>query len=94
MKKLRISAALTALAALSLTTVLPGCASVDDSAMGESTRALLVSQHIDPEAATRNGSRVSPTEGRTVREAVDRQVDTFRTPSTTGVTGVGTIGGK
>jgi len=94
MKHVHIQVRRAVLAALSLAAVLPGCASVDDSAVGDSARALFVSQHIDPEAGNRNGSRVGPTEGRTVREAVDRQVDTFRTPATTGVTGVGTIGGK
>ncbi|MGY0195909.1 hypothetical protein ACWA7J_12640 [Leptothrix sp. BB-4] len=88
------STTLAALAGLALATVLPGCASVDDTTVGDNTRALLASQHIDPEAGKRNGSKVGPTEGRTVREAIDRQVETFRTPSTTGVSGVGTIGGK
>lgn len=91
--KLR-SSALTVLAGLSLVATLPGCASVDDGSVGENTRALFVSQHIDPDAANRNGNKSGATEGRTVREAIDRQVESFRTPSTTGVSGVGTIGGK
>jgi hypothetical protein len=90
----RVRALPATVAFAALVALLSACTTVDDLGHGLNTRELLASQHIDPAATARNGSRVTTTEGRTVRESVERQVDSFRAPPTSAVQGVGTVGGK
>lgn len=73
--------------------VLGGCAATAspewDSRFGDSSRALKAQQLIDPAAPTRNAQTTSPTAGRTVREANDRHVESYRSPPPTNVINIG-----
>lgn len=64
-----------------------------DSTFGDSVRELAAQQLIDPAAPARNGKTVPPVDGRTVREANGRYVDTFRTPPPPSVITIGVGGG-
>jgi hypothetical protein len=72
--------ALAAAAALAL----GGCAASAspgwDAQFGDSARRLNAQQLIDPAAATRNAQTTPATDGRTVREATERHVETYRNP--------------
>lgn len=65
-----------------------------DARFGDSARRLNSQQLIDPAAPVRNAQALGRADGRTVREASDRQVDTFRSPPPASVIniGVGTSG--
>lgn len=84
-------------AALLVAVVTAGCAATAtpgyDERFGDAARALTAQQLIDPTAPARNGDRVAATDGRTVREAGDRQVDTFRAPPPPSVINIG-VGGS
>ena len=64
------------------------CTTIDDAGHGLNTRELLASQHIDPGATDRNSGRAVPTDGRNVREAMQRQAESFKSPPQGGVGGV------
>lgn len=60
-----------------------------DSRFGDATRALRAQQLIDEQAPRRNAGLIQPTDGRTVREAVDRQVGSFKEPPPTNIINIG-----
>lgn len=82
--------------AASLLLVLGGCAATAspdwDACFGDSVRILKVQQLIEPDAATLNAQTSPLTDGRTVREAMDRHVESYRSPPATTVINVGSIG--
>jgi hypothetical protein len=86
-------AALPALAAMASVPLLGGCAASGspdyDSRFGDAARALNAQQLLDPQAPTRNAGVTKPSDGRTVREAMDRQVDSFKQPPATNVINIG-----
>lgn len=65
-----------------------------DSVFGDAARSLNAQQIRDPQAAQRNGTTLPPTDGRTVREAMDRQVDDFKRPPQPSVINIGLGGGN
>ena len=87
------AAALLALAAAASAVLLGGCAastSLDyDSRFGDAARALNAQQLIDAQAPARNAGATKPSDGRTVREAMDRHVDSFKQPPATNVINIG-----
>lgn len=89
--------ALSAAATLAATTLLGACAASGtpelDSRFGAATRTLAAQQTYDAAAPQRNGSRVPATDGRTMREAADRQVESFKAPPVTNVINIGVGGG-
>lgn len=82
-------------AALAL--ALGGCAATAspewDARFGDSVRILQAGQLIAPDAAARNGQTVPPSDGRTVSEAMHRQVESYRTPPASNVINIG-VGGS
>lgn len=64
-----------------------------DSRFGEASRALRAQQLIDEQAASRNAGVTPATDGRTMREAVDRQVESFKQPPATNIINIGVGGG-
>jgi len=72
---------------------LGGCAATAspewDARFGDSTRALKAQQLIDPAAPKRNAGVTSPASGKTVREANERYVETYRSPPPTNVINIG-----
>jgi hypothetical protein len=60
-----------------------------DARFGDSARALRAQQVIDPSAPARNAQTVPPTDGRSVREAGARQVDSYRSPPPASVINIG-----
>ena len=88
----------TAAAAALLALLGAGCAATTspdyDSVFGDATRILSAQQVLDPQAAQRNANVLPPTDGRTVREAMDRQVDDYRSPPPTNVINIGVGGGN
>ena len=84
--------------AAALPAVLSGCAvfasgSSDwDAKFGESNRVMQAQQLIDPQAPTRNGQTVPATDGRNVRDAMDRHGESYRSPPPSTVTNI-SIGG-
>lgn len=77
--------------------VLGGCAASAspgwDARFGERTRALQAQQLIEPQAPVRNDQTQGKADGRTVREAMDRQVDSFKSPPPSNVINIGVGGG-
>jgi hypothetical protein len=77
--------------------VLGGCAASAspewDARFGDSARALRAQQIIDPAAPVRNAQASAPADGRTVREASDRHVESYRSPPPTTVINIG-VGGR
>lgn len=75
---------------------LGGCAATAspdwDARFGDSMRTLKAQQLIDPEAPTRNAQTIPSTDGRTTHEAMDRHVESYRSPPPTTVINVGSIG--
>ena len=59
-----------------------------DQRFGDGTRGLLA-----PDAPRRHAAASAPSDGRTVRESVDRQVDSYRAPPATSVINIGVGGG-
>ncbi len=72
---------------------LGGCAATAspdwDSRFGDSARVLRAQQVIDPAAPTRNAQATPSSDGRTVREASERQVETYRNPPPPSVINIG-----
>lgn len=73
--------------------VLGGCAATAspewDAQFGDSVRVLKAQQLIAPDAPARNAQTRPATDGRTVREAMDRHVESFRAPPPTSVINIG-----
>jgi hypothetical protein len=73
--------------------LLSGCAAtgtpVYDSVFGDAARALQAQQIHDPESARRHAGLMRGTDGRTMREAMDRQVGSFKEPPATNVISIG-----
>lgn len=71
--------------ALALPFVLGGCASSPspewDARFGESLRLLQASQLIAPDAPTRHGQTLPPSDGRSVSEAMLRLTESYRSPT-------------
>jgi hypothetical protein len=61
---------------------LAACSSTPDydQRFGDATRVLAQQQRIDPDAAQHHAGQTPPTDGRTVRESMARQLDSFRAP--------------
>lgn len=73
-----------------------GCASSpngDHSSYGMATRALTAQQIRNPQAPQRNAAVTPATDGRTMREAMDRHVGSFKEPPPTTVINFGIGGG-
>jgi hypothetical protein len=72
---------------------LGGCAATAspgwDARFGDSVRHLNSQQLIDPAAPVKNAQAQARADGRTVREASDRQVETFRSPPPASVINIG-----
>lgn len=87
-----------AVPACALAMLLSGCAVSGtpgyDSRFGEATRALRAQQLYDPMAPQRNAGVIPATDGRTMREAHDRQVGSFKEPPATSVINIGVGGGN
>ena len=64
-----------------------------DSRFGDASRSLRAQQLIDANAPTRNADARPATDGRTMREAMDRQVESFRQPPPTNIINIGVGGG-
>ena len=77
---------------------LGGCAATAspdwDATFGDRSRAMRAQQVIDPAAPARNAQATQPTDGRTIREASDRHVETYRNPPPTNVINIGVGGGR
>jgi hypothetical protein len=68
---------------LGIGVVLSGCASGSpdyDRRFGDATRAITAQQLIDPAAPRHNAGKTPPTDGRTVREGMARQLESFKAP--------------
>jgi hypothetical protein len=72
---------------------LGGCAATAspewDARFGQSARALNAQQLIDPAAPVKNAQAQPRADGRTVREATERQVETWRSPPPPSVINIG-----
>lgn len=69
--------------------ILGGCATSPspawDARFGEALRVLQAGQLIAPDAPTRHGQTVPPSDGRSVHEAMQRLTDSYRHPPSTSV---------
>jgi type IV pilus biogenesis protein CpaD/CtpE len=87
--------ALAGVAALAVS--LTGCATGSpeyDARFGEAVRTLNVQQRIDPKAAERHADTPMTADGRHVREAVDRVVESFRAPPAPTIVNLGVGAGR
>jgi len=79
----------TALLAL----LLGGCAASAspgwDERFGDASRVLNAQQLIDPAAPTKNAQATPSVDGRTVREASERHIDSYRNPPAPTVINIG-----
>ena len=70
-----------------------GCAATAspewDARFGTSARTLNAQQLIDPAAPVKNAQTQARADGRTVREASERQVETYRSPPPASVINIG-----
>jgi hypothetical protein len=60
-----------------------GCTSTTpnwDAREGQSVRVLRGAQHLDPQAAAKNGSRQASLDGKAALESADRYVNSYREP--------------
>ncbi len=60
-----------------------------DARFGDSARALNSQQLIDPAAPVKNAQAQAHADGRTVREASERHVESFRSPPPASVINIG-----
>ena len=51
-----------------------------DARQGDSVRVVRAAQQLDPQAAARNGSRVSGIDGKAALESADRYVNSYKEP--------------
>lgn len=81
------------LAAATLALTLAGCAATAspawDQRFGDSMRALQAQQLVDPAAPSRNAQTAGKADGRTVREAGERQLDSYKAPPPSNVITIG-----
>lgn len=79
-----------------LALLLGGCAASAspgwDDVFGDASRVLKAQQVIDPAAPTKNAQATPAADGRTVREAAERHVDSYRNPPAPTVMNIG-VGG-
>jgi len=72
---------------------LGGCAATAspdwDARFGDSARTLNAQQLIDPAAPVKNAQVQARADGRTVREASERQVESYRSPPPASVINIG-----
>jgi hypothetical protein len=77
---------------------LGGCAATAspewDARFGDSNRALVAQQVIDPAAPTRNAQTSPRADGRSAREALERHAETYRNPPPTSVINIGVGAGR
>lgn len=96
-KQARLRALRKSVAAAATAALCGGCAVTGtpgyDRLFGDGTRALTAQQIYDPRAPLRHAGVVPATDGRTMREALDRQVGSFREPPATSVINIG-VGGR
>lgn len=98
-QKRKLLPATRLMAALLIAVLSAGCAATDslddDRHYGDASRALRAQQFIAADAPLRNADTLPPTDGRTLREAVSRQVESFKRPPPTHIIniGVGGVGG-
>lgn len=89
--------AITTIAAAACMAVLGGCAASAspqwDARFGDSARALTAQQLLDPAAPQRHAQQVLGGDGRTVHEAGERHVETYRNPPPANVISIGVGGG-
>ena len=89
---------LGAAAAITAAAMLAGCAASEtpgyDARCGDAARALAAQQTLDANAPTRNAGHTEPTDGRTVRQSMDRHVDSYRAPGAPSVAGTSTGSGS
>ncbi|MBV8036203.1 hypothetical protein [Roseateles sp.] len=73
--------------------LLCGCAATTtpdtDRHFGEASRALIAQQVLDPNAPTRNAALTAKTDGRLMREAGGRALDTYKAPPPTNIINIG-----
>lgn len=77
--------------------LLAGCTATSpgwDSRFGDASRQLRAQQLIDPDAPMRNQGVLPPGDGRGLREAGDRYVDSFKAPPPSNVINIGVGGGS
>jgi hypothetical protein len=76
---------------------LAGCAATTapeyDARFGDGNRQLNAQQLIDPAAPVRNAANTPRTDGRTMRDAMDRLGFSFKEPPPNNVLSLGVIGG-
>lgn len=75
-----------------LLALLGGCAATSpnwDARFGDGVRVLKAQQLIDPQAPERNAQAMQPADGRTVREGMQRHVETYRSPPPTNIISIG-----
>ena len=86
-------AACVAMAGCTAVVFLGGCAvsgtPAYDSRFGDAARALQAQQILDLQGPQRNAGVVRQTDGRTMREAMDRQLGSFKEPPATNVISIG-----
>jgi len=79
-----------------LALLLGGCAASAspgwDGRFGDANRVLNAQQVIDPAAPTKNAQATPTADGRTVRQAAERHVDTYRNPPAATVINLGVTG--
>jgi len=84
---------LHSLVAFAAAGVVAGCAASAspqwDARFGDGTRILRAQQVLDPTAPSRNALATPPTDGRTVRAALDHQSDATRNPPASTVVDTG-----
>ncbi|QPF73556.1 hypothetical protein G8A07_11910 [Roseateles sp. DAIF2] len=85
-----LGAALLALAGCTTPSASPGW----DQRFGESMRALQAQQVVDPAAPQRHAQENGKADGRTVREARERQVDSYKAPPPSNVINIGVGAGR
>lgn len=91
------SARRLAASVLAAPALLAGCASTSpdyDSRFSDTTRALLQQQVADPRAGLRHADQQPAVDGRSVREAGARQLESFRAPPAPQQITLGVSGGS
>lgn len=65
-----------------------------DATFGDSARTLSAQQVLDPAAPTRNGQKNPAVDGRTTREAIAQQTESYRAPPPSSVINIGVGSGR